>query len=123
VTRWQQQAREAVRQRKLGYFESLDGFPSLDQSLDLNTPDLKCVDGATIRSQGAQAYTQFVSLHDVDQARSLLPIGSSDNPASPSYRSTLSLWERAELHPAPLSRSAVLALMQSRTMLAGETSK
>ena len=115
--KWQQRAREAVVRRKLSYYQSLDGFPSLDAEQDLSMPNLNCVDGATIRSQASQAYTQFVPMHDVDQAKSLLPIGISERPSSPSRTTTLRLWESGELHPAPLSRKAIEPHVRSRTPL------
>jgi hypothetical protein len=105
--RWQTEAAQALRRRKMGYFESLDGFPSLDPAQDLLFPDLSCVDGGTIRSQVSQSYTQWVPLHDVDAARTLLPIGLSEHPEDSFHLSCYELWQRGELHPAPLTRSAV----------------
>lgn len=114
---WLARARETVTRRRLGYFQSLDGFPSLDPERDLPWPALACVDGATVRSQGAQAYTQYVPLHAIDQAQSLLPIGTSERPGDPSYRSTYALWAEGKLHPAPLSRAAVQRLAAHRQVL------
>ncbi len=57
----------------------VDGFPSVDPSLDINVPPLACTDGATVFSQGAQAYVQWVPLADVDQAQSLLPPGQCEH--------------------------------------------
>ncbi len=51
--RWNAIARQQVTQKKLGYCQSLDDFPSVDENLDMNTPSLLCTDGATIFSQGA----------------------------------------------------------------------
>ena len=106
---WPQRAREAVTEQRLGYFTGLHGFPSLDPLRDLALPALETVDGATIRSQKAQAYTQFVSLDDVDRAQSILPMGNSEDPSSPFHLATRDLWAQGALHPAPLSRSAVAA--------------
>ena len=94
----------------LGWFESLDGFGSLDPAQDLRTQGITCLDGQTLHSQGSQSYTQWVPLHDVDSARSICPIGQSDRPDSPFRTSTIRLWGEASLHSAPLSRAAVAKL-------------
>ena len=73
-----------------------------------------CVTGL---SQQAQSCTQFVPMHDPDQALSLLPIGQSEHPDSPYYRCNYDLWQQGQLHPAPLSRNAVDKLAESRTTL------
>ncbi|MHC4171203.1 MAG: creatininase family protein, partial [Planctomycetota bacterium] len=83
-------------------------------------PLLKTIDGATVLSQKAQSYTQFVPLHDVDSALSILPIGSSDNPKSPYRFSTYSDWAQGRLHPAPLSRKAVDKIAVLRSTLGPE---
>jgi hypothetical protein len=117
--RWQALAQEALCRQQLGYMESLDGFPSLDPRYDVNVPLLKTIDGSTVLSQRAQAYTQFVPLHDTDEALSILPIGNSDDPGS-SYRfSTYGDWAQGRLHPAPLSRGAVARLAVSQERLGG----
>ncbi len=103
--RWHERAL-AARQR-LPYFFSLDDFPSLDPQHDLTTPALLCSDGGTMLSQTAQAYSQWVPLHDVDAAMSLLPPGISERPDSPMRTSCVELWQSGTLHPAPLSREAV----------------
>ncbi len=117
VERWDERARARVRQRKLGYYASLDGFGSLDPSRDVQVPGLGCVDGNTIRSQGAQAYTQWVPLHDIDTAQSLLPIGASERIDDPSRLSSYADWEKGVLHPAPLSRTAVEKIARSRRVV------
>ena len=114
---WNRKAREAVTARRLGAYESLDGFPSLDRSLDLGVPPLAVVDGGTIASQAAQSYTQFVPMHDPDQAMTVLPIGQSERPGAASRTVTMSLWAEGRLHPAPLSRTKVEALAVSRRQL------
>ncbi len=117
---WPKLAQAAVQGRRLGYHQSLDGFPSLDPRRDLTVPALYCVDGDTIHSQAAQAYTQFVTLHDVDQSRSLLPPGPAEDPESP-WRTTASdAWAAGELHPAPLSRAAVERYLHSRKSYSAE---
>jgi len=114
---WNARALQAVRQRRLGYFDSLDGFPSLDPDQDLTFPALEVTDGGTIRSQAAQSYTQWVPMHDPDQALSLLPIGQSERSDSPCRTSTMDLWAQGRLHPAPLSRAKVRAMAVSSTRL------
>ena len=114
---WLAIARRQVTQRRLGYFETLDGFGPLDAEKSLPMPALTCVDGGTIRSQAAQSYTQFVPLHDVDAALSILPIGTSEIPDSPSRTSTMRLWAAGQLHAAPLSHEKVEALAVSKRML------
>jgi acyl-homoserine lactone acylase PvdQ len=113
-----QAGRNPVSARTLGWFDSLDGFGSLDSEEDLKQPDITCLDGQTIHSQAGQSYTQWVPLHDVDSARAICPIGHSDRPDSRSRTSTMNLWGEAKLHAAPLSRAAVEKITVKRTLLA-----
>ena len=115
--RWNARARAAVTARRIGSFDSLDGFGSLDPRSDLTVPALTCVDGGTIKSQAGQSYTQYVPLNDVDSARSLLPPGASELPDSPWRTSSVDLWRKGDLHPAPLSRQAVEKIASSRQVL------
>jgi acyl-homoserine lactone acylase PvdQ len=117
TTTWNEQARQQVTQRKLGYYASLDGFPSLDSEFDMNVPALRCVDGATVFSQGAQAYVQWVPLAAVDTARSLLPPGPSERPDSPMRTINMEDWAKGQLHPAPITRQAVDRIAQSTRTL------
>jgi penicillin amidase len=112
-TVWNVRAREAVQQQRLGYYESLDGFPALDAAQALTLPALTRIDGGTIGCQTAQSYTQWVPMHDPDLAQSILPIGQSEWPDSPSRTSTLALWGEGRLHAAPLSREKVQTLIGS----------
>ena len=114
---WSRAAREPITLRPMGWFDSLDGFGSLDPRHDLRPPALDCVDGGTIRSQAAQSYTHYVPLHDVDAALSLLPPGQSERIDDPARTGTMDLWSRGELHPAPLSRAAVERITVRRTRL------
>jgi acyl-homoserine lactone acylase PvdQ len=114
---WSARAREELRRRRAGFFTGLDGLASLDPQRDLQFPDLYCVDSATILSQGGETYTQWVPLHDPDAARTLLPLGPSESPASPWRAASLDAWARGELHPAPLGRKAVEALAPRRVRL------
>ena len=117
TVRWSELARKEVSRRHMGWFESLDGFASVDRAGDLTYPPLTCVDGGTIRSQAGQSYTQYVPLGDVDAAMSILPPGHSDRAEDPLQTSTMKLWRKGRLHPAPLSRKAVGAIAASTVML------
>jgi hypothetical protein len=81
-------------------------------------PELTCLDGQTIKSQGGQSYTQWVPLHDPDAAQTICPIGHSERTDSRYRTSTMTLWGEAKLHPAPLSRAAVERLVVERKVLA-----
>jgi len=116
-TRWAELARKEVLRRRMGWFESLDGFASLDRAGDMTYPALTCVDGGTIKSQAAQSYTQYVPLHDVDAAMTVLPPGHSDRRTGPLRASTTTLWQGGKLHAAPLSRKAVNRIAASTVML------
>ncbi len=121
TTKWCEKARAQVTKRVLGFFESLDGFPSLDKEQDFAFPPLTCLDGHTIKSQAAQSYTQYVPMHDVDSAKSILPIGQSELKDSKMRWKTYEMWGKGELHPAPLSRKAVEKIkLSSKTLLSGK---
>jgi penicillin amidase len=109
-TAWNAKARDSLGQQRMAYLQGLDGFPGLDPDLALSSPALIRIDGGTIGCQTAQSYTQFVPMHDPDQALSLLPIGQSERADHPSRTSTLALWGEGRLHPAPLSEEKVKAL-------------
>jgi penicillin amidase len=104
----------------MGYMESLAGYPSLAKSWDIPRPRLQVYDGSTILAQPGQSYTQFVPLHDPDQAETILPIGTSERPDSPFRFSTYADWSAANLHPAPLSRAAVNQITLQTTTLTPE---
>jgi len=106
------------RRDDLGWFDSLDGFGTLDSGQDLSVPAITCLDGQTIHSQLGQSYTQWVPLHDVDSAQTVCPIGHSDRPNSRYRKSTITLWGEAKLHRAPLSRAAVEKITTDRIVLA-----
>jgi acyl-homoserine lactone acylase PvdQ len=119
--RWNASARRRLTNRKLGYYESLDGFPSLDEAHDIRFPALICPDGATVFSQAAQAYVQWVPLGAVDDARSLLPPGHSELPRDPMRLVNLERWAQGQLNPAPLSRAAVERIAHSTRVLLPKT--
>ncbi|NQV31886.1 MAG: penicillin acylase family protein [Phycisphaeraceae bacterium] len=113
TNQWQMKAVKSRTAQRMPYLGSLDGFPGLDPTLDVSVPHLRTFDGSTILSQRAQTYTQFVPLHEVDAALSILPPGTSEDPASPFRFSTLAHWSQGTLHPAPLSRAASETIMVS----------
>jgi acyl-homoserine lactone acylase PvdQ len=113
----EQRSRAVAQGPSLGWFDSLDGFGSLDRAQDLAPAAITCFDGQTIHCQSSQSYTQWVPLDDVDQAQTICPIGHSDRPDSPFRTSTIRLWGEAKLHAAPLSRKAVERLTAQRTEL------
>lgn len=107
MEKWGENAIAQVKARRMGFFESLDGFPSLDPEQDFACPPLTCVDGNTIKSQAAQAYSQWVPMHDVDSAKSILLIGQSEIKDSKLRWKTYDMWAASEMHPAPLTRKGV----------------
>ncbi|TET37263.1 MAG: penicillin acylase family protein [Planctomycetota bacterium] len=115
--KWREAALEEVTYKALGYYEGLDGFPSLDPEKDYEYPGITCTDGNTIKSQGGQSYSQWVPMHDVDSAMSILPIGQSELPGNPMRWKTYRLWKEGKLHAAPLSRKAVEKIRKSTIIL------
>jgi len=121
---WREQKDEAGRRTRgtaqrniLGWFDSLDGFGSLEPSQDLASPGITCLDGQTIKSQAGQSYTQWVPLDDVDSAMTVCPIGHSDRLDSPWRTSTVALWGEGRLHAAPLRRKEVEKITAERMIL------
>jgi hypothetical protein len=110
----------AREKTSLGWFDSLDGFGSLDPAQDLPASAITCLDGQTIKSQAGQSYTQWVPLEDVDSAMTICPIGNDDRPDSPWRTTVLKLWGEGKLHAAPLSRSKVEPLISQRVMLSSK---
>lgn len=112
-----QATRGSAQNPPLGWFDSLDGFGSLDPAQDLAPAKITCRDGQTIHCQAAQSYTQWVPLHDIDAAQTVCPVGHSDRPDSRYRASTMALWGQAKLHPAPISREAVEKIATERIQL------
>jgi acyl-homoserine lactone acylase PvdQ len=106
-SKWNERAKAELQQRTLGYMVGLDGYDSLAKEHDLMFPSLSCIDGGTILSQVGQSYSQWVPMHDVDTAKSILPIGNSEHPDDPIRKRNYELWSKGELKAAPLSRAAV----------------
>ena len=104
---WHEKGPAEVRRERLPYFANLDGFPGLDDEYDVTKPQLICDDGNTILSQMGQAYTQWVRMDDVDSAKTILPVGQSENPRSKYWLNNLEAWGKGTLHPAPITREGV----------------
>ena len=104
---WGQQYQRDMARQQIAYFQELDGFGGLNREHNIRLPALICTDGNTIFSQRAQSYTQFVPMHDPDQARTILPVGQSEDPDSLFFANLTHDWSQGILHPAPLSRTAV----------------
>jgi penicillin amidase len=92
-------------------------FPSVDSELDLVSPPLVCGNGSTIWSQKGNSYTQIIDLADVDNSRSVLPPGISEDAESAFHADQIPIWVKGTTHPAPLSRARVEALASSRATL------
>jgi hypothetical protein len=76
-----------------------------------------CGQTQTVWSQIGNSYTQIVDLSDIDNSRTILPPGVSEDPESPFYLSQVDLWLKGTTHPAPLSRDKVDAIAASRQTL------
>ena len=114
---WINQHQESIIRQKLGFYQSLDGFGSLDRQFDINKPALYCTDGDTILSQQGQSYTQYVPMHNPDLAMTILPVGQSEIPDSSGYAHLEDDWAQGKLHPAPLTREAVDKIVKYRITL------
>jgi penicillin amidase len=96
-------------------------IPSLKKKLDLVSPRLSCDEIGTIWSQGGNSYTQIVDLSNIDNSRTVLPPGNSEDPESWAYASQMQIWVQGSTHAAPLSRSRVEAVAKAHTRLSPET--
>jgi hypothetical protein len=92
-------------------------LPSVDASLNKTSLPLSCGQGGTIWSQLGNSYSQIVDLADLDNSRSLLPPGNSEDPDSPFHTDQMTLWAEGGTHPAPLSYRQVQNVMTSRIIL------
>jgi len=79
---------------------SLD--PSATFSATLYAPVIQ-----TLRSQAGNAYSHWVWHDQLDEARSLTPPGTSENPDDPSFQTNLSAWENGEMFAAPMTRELI----------------
>ena len=92
-------------------------LPVVDPALDIVSPPLTCLDTGTIWSQPGNLYTQIVDLADVDNSRSMIAPGNSEDAAGPFRTNGIDLWVRGATHPAPLTRDRVEAMAVSRVKL------
>jgi penicillin amidase len=106
-TLWQSSFNQSIGRLAVPYGVNLEGFPSLDPTLDFISEVLKDPEGGTIWSQKGNSYTQWVDLSDVDRSLAVLPVGITENPAGVFFRAEQKLWERGELRSAPLSRGTL----------------
>lgn len=98
---------------QLPYQGSTSKWGSRSPQRDLISPPLTCPVPETIWSQGGETYVQIVDLSNIDQSLSLLPPGISENPDGGHATDQIPLWIEGRMHPAPLSRKAVLAVQES----------
>lgn len=117
VANWPAAMQAAYGTRTLPYFQTIEGYGTLDPSADVVVSGLTVPDGATIRAQYGQSMTQYVSLAYPDRSQALLPIGKSENPASPFYTNEQAGWVGGALRASPLSRAAVEAMLHSTTTI------
>lgn len=92
-------------------------FPAIAPEYDLKSPPLTCGQIGTIWSQKGNSYTQIVDLADIDNSRSVLPPGVSEDPDSPFHSDQIPIWVKGGTHPAPLSRGKVEAVAQRKMTL------
>ncbi len=92
------------------YLETLDITDPLTAD-EYVSPQLQCAEVNSIWSQRGESYTQWVDLADVDQSRSLLPLGNPQ--ASDLATSQQTLWSDGELKSAVLSADAVDEIAQT----------
>lgn len=115
--RWRENFRSSTATLALPYEVNLEGFPTLDRSLDLVSAPLFDPEGATIWSQRGNSYSQWVDLAHVDDSLALLPVGISEDPESTYYLGEKTAWESGTLRAAPLDRSLVEGMATSRMTL------
>lgn len=101
----------------VGFFDTLEGYGSMDRAQDRAWPGLTTVDGGTILSQRGQSYSQFVDLADVDASRGILPTGLSEHPGSAHFADQGDEWIGRQLRAAPLDRTIIEGMAETRTKL------
>lgn len=114
---WQNRFASASGAAAVPYHGTLEGFGTLDRRYDPIFTGLLDTDGGTLWSQKSQSYSQWVNLGDVNSSLSLLPVGLSEDPASPHFKDQGALWVAGELHPAPLDENIVESLAEKTTLL------
>ncbi|MGD9856915.1 MAG: penicillin acylase family protein [Planctomycetaceae bacterium] len=98
---------------RMPYQNNMGQWGSLAPQYDIVSPPLTCPVTQTIWSQGGETFVHNVDLSDIDNSRSLLPPGVSEDPASPHSRDQVPIWVAGEMHPAPITREGVLAVKES----------
>jgi hypothetical protein len=88
---------------------SLEGFESLQPTVQVPAGVLRSVEPGTLFSPLSAVYTQFVSPGAGDSARSSLPVGSSEL-AGPYALNQLPLWLTEDFKPSPRSLAGVAAM-------------
>ena len=82
-------------------------LPSVDPSLDAESPRMEVVQRGSIWSPTENAYSQIVDLSEIDNSRAMLAPGVSEDPESPFYLNQMDLWANGQLRAAPLSRDRI----------------
>ena len=93
-------------------------LPSVDPSLDAESPRMEVVQRGSIWSPTENAYSQIVDLSDIDNSRAMIAPGVSEDPESPFYLNQMDLWASGQLRAAPLSRDRIEELAVSRMRIA-----
>lgn len=93
-------------------------LPSVDTALDIVSPLLTCLDTGTIWSQPGNLYTQIVDLNEMDNSRSVIAPGNSEDADSPFRTAGMEIWVKGGTHPAPLSRKKIEQLGVTKTVVA-----
>ncbi len=98
--------------------DSRMGLPSVDPSLDAQSPRFEVVERGSVWSPKEDGYSQIVDLNDIDNSRAMIAPGISEDPESPFYLNQMDLWAKGELRPAPLSRERIEELAVSTERIA-----
>lgn len=83
----------------------------------VEAPTLACADGNTIWSQRGETYTQWVDLAAIDQSRSVMAPGDSDDPEAAGFTAQLEPWAEGTLLPTALTVGAIEALAVEEELL------
>lgn len=102
---WQAWYADNVLKMDLPTWTTLGGAPSLTPGVTLQV-SLQAVDGNTLLSASAQAFTQLIDLSLPDGGQSVLPPGASEN-AKPGMTSQQVLWETGLFKSAPLTNRGI----------------
>ena len=92
-------------------------LPSVDPSLDAESPRMEVVQRGSIWSPTENAYSQIVDLSDIDNSRAMIAPGVSEDPESPFYLNQMDLWAKGQLRAAPLSRDRIEDLAAATSVI------